>query len=277
MRRTVAAAALAVGIGAAGALPAFAGGNPGTPSGECRNGSPYGTDTERTVLTSPAYVGVEYAGANEPDGTFFATACYSDTPVGAPSNLAGGFVHARVSPAGWGVAWCMSDPGAAVQANCTDAIGVSLGDPNPATVGKTVGGSVAANGVGVTVNQTGAEVGNPSTTTNAPFGGSAGTGGSAGLGAGTCVYANTTTGTCPVGGLTVAGTTVNEADAVPSVTPSTPSGPPCTGINNSCLPLGVTVRALQDSSNPVLGGTVAGIPVPIPDPGAQCVQVNATC
>jgi hypothetical protein len=276
MRRTVAVAAVAVGIGAAGALPAFAGGNPGTPSGECRNGSPYGTDTERTILSSPAYVGVEYSGASDPDGTYFATVCYSDTPVGAPSNLAGGFVHARVSPAGWGVTWCLSDPGVAVQANCTDAVGVSLGDPNTSNTGKTVGGSVTANGIGATINQTGAEVGNPSTTTNAPFGGAAGTGGTLATGSGTCVYANGSP-VCPVGGgLFVGGVTVNEADLVPSVTPSTPSSPPCTGVNNTCLPIGATVRILQDGSSPVVDARPLGVPV-TNDPGPQCVQVNATC
>lgn len=84
---------------------------------------------------------------------------------------------------------------------------------------------------------------------NSPGGGN-GTGGVVRAGPGTCVWLHNTTPFCPVGGITVAGVTVNETDLLPVVeTTSTSPPPPCTGINNTCP--GLRLRT-QNSSDPTL-------------------------
>jgi hypothetical protein len=136
---------------------------------------------------------------------------------------------------------------------------------------------VVALGCTTVLGPTGAYVANPTTTTNAPLSGPAGSGASAGTGTGTCAYANGTS-NCPAG-VTIAGITVNEADLVPSVTTHTPA-PPCTGVNNTCLPVGGTVRVLNDTSRPTLSVTTGATGSTTnldAAPTGVCVQVNAGC
>lgn len=109
---------------------------------------------------------------------------------------------------------------------------VTVGEQNPGAPGGTVDVS-SCNGpsCATVLAPTGAEV-NPTTSTNLPLLGAAGTGGSAGVGSGTCTYVNSSTPTCPFG-FTVAGVTVNESDAsVPTTHPNaggcvTAPGNPC--------------------------------------------------
>lgn len=158
---------------------------------------------------------------------------------------------------------------------------VVTANPSSPTTGYTVqaggctgvvGGDPYGPGCTYLLKSTGADVGNPATSLTTS---GSRPNASAGLGSGTCTYANGTP-TCPVGGFTIAGVTVNEADLIPTVTPYTPT-PPCTGINNTCIPVGATVEVGQDTSNPAIRvATLAATPTDV-DTGPQCVQVNATC
>lgn len=155
-------------------------------------------------------------------------------------------------------------PGATVNVGACGLTGLSP-SPHP---------WMAPCGANYTLAPTGAEVGTPATSLTTS---GSRPSGSVGTGTGTCVYANSPSGTCP-SGVKVAGITVNEADLIPSVTPSTPT-PPCTGINNTCIPLGATVRIFQDTSNPTATVETAATPATNVEvaPSGTCVQVNATC
>jgi len=170
---------------------------------------------------------------------------------------------------------CATPPGTSTEANVTD--------PNSGTPGKVVYSRHCDSHLTTCttlVNWTGAEVGVPSTSTNAPLNGTtAGSGGSLGSGPGTCAYVNSSTPICPLGGITVAGVTVNEADLVPVVTPITPT-PPCTGVNNTCVPAGGTVRIFQDRTAPTVSattGVTGGTNTVDAYSTLNCVQVNASC
>ena len=132
--------------------------------------------------------------------------------------------------------------------------------------------TIVVPGCRAVLGSTGAYV-NPVTGNDLPADGDSTTSASAGVGGGTCVSANGT-GHCP-SGVTVAGVTINEADLVPVATTITPT-PPCSGVNNTCLPTGVKVAVFDDTANPTLSvHTVTGTtPVDVP---RQCVQVNASC
>lgn len=125
-------------------------------------------------------------------------------------------------------------------------------------------------------NATGVEVGTPTTSLDAPFTGASGSSGAVGTGSGTCVYIDSYTGSCPLGGVSLAGVTVAEGDLMPSVTPTSTTPPPaCTGINNTCP--GATVRTGSDPATPTVQADVLGTTLVRQDVGGQCVQVNSVC
>jgi hypothetical protein len=159
-------------------------------------------------------------------------------------------------------------------------LGVGVADASTGAVGYQVDflacGSLTPGCRGF--EDTGAEV-EPDVDTNTPLNGTtAGSGATAGSGPSTCTYVNGVA-TCPLGGVTVAGVTVNEADLVPQVTPVTPT-PPCTGVNNTCVPAGGTVRIFQDRTAPtgsVTTGVTGGTNTVDAYSTLNCVQVNASC
>lgn len=153
-------------------------------------------------------------------------------------------------------------------------VSVMYTDPNSSTPGGTVGlytCGLTSSMCGWTANYTGAEVA-PATVLEAPSDGDTRTGASAGSGS-TCVYVNGVP-SCPAG-LTIADVTVNEADVAPQVSPNLSPAPPCTGVDNRCVP-GATVTVFGDAGAAVAHDTAVTSPGAY-DPGRRCVQVNATC
>ena len=248
----VASAAL-VGAGAAW------GGVDGEPSSVCRNGTPNETTVPGTSI------GFEHG--TSPGGETGVTVCYSDTPNGTPSNVAGGFVHARYDQDGDTYGWCVGDPSGDVTANCFSDGYVKTHDPNPASPGGTASAKVIFGNS--TVGQTGVEAGVPNTT--------GGTSTPRNTLSNTCVWVNGSTpppvasvlGNCDADPLAVQVATGDvKADTTSVCVTSDASG--CT----RSVPAPYVATG-GDSFNSTVDADVAGVPV-TQDTGVRCVGVCPT-
>lgn len=269
MKRILVIAAVVLGLGAIGLTAAHAD-NTGA-STHCTNGAPNETDVPN------GFVGLSYEYSGSPTNPGHVQVCYSTTPNGSSSPEAAGgkFVVYNPQVHGQLAGECGGDRSTSQTAAVDCDVKVTPTDPSSAP-GTTATGSAKVGATGpVNVGQTGVEV-SPATSLNSLGGATPGTGGSAGLGSGTCTWVNGTT-SCPLGGITVADVTVHESDLVPVVT-TYPASPPCTGINNTCVPVGATVEVFDDTSNPTVSVKTPTSSTPTTaNAPRQCVQVNATC
>lgn len=267
MNRILVIVGVVLGLGAIGLTAAHAD-NTGY-STWCTDGAQSG----ETNVPAP-FVGLSYETPPGGTGPSWVAACYSTTPNGSSSpETAGGFVRVwNPLSAGKLHTECLGDRTTSQTAAVDCNIVVTPTDPSAAP-GTTATGSAKVGATGpVNVGQTGAEV-NPTTTTNTPLSGAAGTGGSLGTGTGTCTWINGSR-DCP-GALTVGGVTVNEGDA--SVGPHTAPGG-CLTVGGGCVtsvPSGVGVDAFEgDPTNDTLTVEVLGTRVSR-DLGDCYVGVNA--
>ena len=262
MKRILLVVGVVLGLGAIGLTAAHADDN---------GYSTWCTDSGGSSTNVPnPFVGLSYE--SYPHETWV---CYSTTANGSTNpEAAGGNVVAWNSGGSTG-SECRGDRNASqtVVVECYNRVDAT--DPTSAP-GSTAAASFKVGTTGpVPVGQTGAEV-DPTTGTNSLGGATAGTGGRAGIGSGTCTWVNGTK-SCPLGGITVADVTVHESDLVPVVNTYTPT-PPCTGINNTCLPVGATVEVFDDTSNPTVSVQTPTSATPTTaNAPRQCVHVNAIC
>lgn len=266
-KRNIVIAGLVLGLAALGLIqgPAHAG------SSWCTDGGyPGEVNTQISPTGSPVYLaGQVFTGPTHYGGGV----CYA-----MPFGVAGGieWTQATVDSDAtgdrtvWGFVRCDPD-GGFVTPGC--GIYYSLDttdDGNLDTNGKATDASASGSAGGVNVGSTGAFVGTPGTPTDLPGDGDTTTSAAADSGTGTCAWVNGIP-TCPPG-TTIAGITVNEADALD---PNTPGTGCWLGVGSTCAVQNSGIGIGQDGGD-TLTGTVAGIDVPANVPN-ECVNVGASC
>lgn len=265
MKRTLVIVGIVLGILGVGVTAAFAGGDT-DPSYTCRDG------LNETQATVPGYaVGAE--GGQQGPGETGVTVCYSDTPNGSPSNVAGGFFHVRQDQDGETFLWCNADPGAVFTFNCFSAGYVqTTDDEDPNTVGRTVSAQVIV--ADDTLGETGVQVG-PITSVNLPGDATPGSGGSVVVGPGTCTYADGVE-DCSPSGTTVAGVTVAEQHLVPGTNVQQFE---CVKVNGVCqVPIyGAAVEVGSEDQSPTVDATTAAGPLVTDDVDYLCIEAGADC